>query len=96
VAIHQAVATSAALGFPIALANTVGYVIGGWSLPPALPGAFGFLYLPALVVIASASVLMAPLGAKAAHALDVGQLKKIFAVLLYALAAYMLWKALAG
>jgi len=96
VPIHNAVATSAALGFPIALAATAGYVIGGWSLPPALPGAFGFLYLPALVLIAMASVLMAPVGARAAHAMNVRQLKRVFALLLYALAAYMLWKALRG
>jgi uncharacterized membrane protein YfcA len=94
VPIHQAVATSAALGFPIALANTVGYVVGGWNLPAALPGALGYLYLPALVVIASASVTMAPLGARTAHAMNVAQLKKAFAFLLYALAAYMLWKGL--
>lgn len=96
VPIHNAVATSAALGFPIALAATAGYVIGGWSLPPALPGAFGFLYVPALVLIAIASVLMAPVGARAAHAMNVRQLKRVFALLLYALAAYMLWKALRG
>lgn len=96
VPIHHAVATSAALGFPIALANTLGYVLGGWNLPAALPGAFGYLYLPALVVIASCSVLMAPLGARTAHAMDVAQLKRAFALLLYTLAAYMLWKAWAG
>lgn len=96
VPIHQAVATSAALGFPIALANTVGYIIGGWHLPAVVPGAFGYLYLPALGVIALASVSMAPLGARAAHAMDVAQLKKAFAVLLYGLAAYMLWKAWSG
>ena len=96
VPIHQAVATSAALGFPIALANTAGYIIGGWHLPAVVPGAFGYLYLPALGVIALASVSMAPLGARAAHAMDVAQLKKAFAVLLYGLAAYMLWKAWSG
>jgi len=95
VAIHHAVATSAALGFPIALANTVGYVVGGWSLAPVLPGQVGFLYLPALAIIGAASVLMAPLGARAAHALNVSQLKQAFAGLLYALSAYMLYKALA-
>jgi uncharacterized membrane protein YfcA len=93
VAIHAAVATSAALGFPIALANTLGYVVGGWSLPQALPGAFGYLYLPALVIIVCASVLTAPLGAHAAHAMNVRLLQRVFALLLYALAAYMLWKA---
>jgi uncharacterized membrane protein YfcA len=94
VPIHNAVATSAALGFPIALANTLGYVIGGWNLAPALPGALGYLFLPALVVIAAASVTMAPLGAKAAHAMNVKQLKRAFALLLFVLAAYMLYKGL--
>jgi uncharacterized membrane protein YfcA len=93
VAIHHAMATSAALGFPIALANTVGYVIGGWSEPLLLPGQVGYLYLPALAIIATASVLTAPLGARAAHAMNVRQLKRAFALLLYALAAYMLYKA---
>jgi uncharacterized membrane protein YfcA len=96
VPIHQVVATASALGFPIALANTAGYVLGSWHLPPALPGAFGLLYLPALAVIATGSVLVAPLGARAAHALNVRQLKRIFAFLLYALAVYMLTRALRG
>ena len=96
VAIHNAVATSAALGFPIALASTIGYVIGGWNLPTALPGSLGYLYLPALVCIAAASVSTAPLGARVAHSLDVKRLKRVFALMLYALAAYMVWKGLAG
>ena len=96
VPIHNAVATSAALGLPIALASTVGYVIGGFSLPPALPGAVGYLYLPALLLIASTSVLTAPLGARLAHAMDVARLKKVFALMLYGLAAYMLHKGFGG
>jgi uncharacterized membrane protein YfcA len=94
VGVHQAVATSAALGFPIALANTLGYVVGGWQLPSAISGAVGYLVLPALAVIASASVFTAPLGARAAHALDRRQLQRVFAVLLYGLAAYMGWRGL--
>ncbi len=94
VAMHNAVATSAALGFPIALANTVGYVVGGWSMPSPVPGALGFLWLPGLAVIATASVLTAPLGARTAHAMNVQQLKKVFALVLYLLAAYMLSKAM--
>ncbi len=94
VAMHQAVATSAALGFPIALANTVGYLIGGRSVTSGLPGAVGYLWLPALVVIACASVLTAPLGARTAHAMNVAQLKRVFALVLYGLAAYMLTKAI--
>jgi uncharacterized protein len=92
VPVHLAVATSAALGFPIALANTLGYVASGWHIDTGLPGSFGYLYLPALALISATSVTMAPLGARAAHALNVAQLKKAFAALLFALAAYMLYK----
>jgi uncharacterized membrane protein YfcA len=92
VAIHNAVATSAALGFPIALANVTGYVISGRHLTDTPPHSFGYLWLPALIVIACCSVLMAPLGAKAAHALPVKKLKRAFALVLLALAAYMLYK----
>ncbi len=94
VAMHNAVATSAALGFPIALANTAGYVIAGWNLPSPLPGTLGYLSLPALAVLASASMLVAPLGARAAHRLDTKRLKKVFALLLYGLAGFMLWRVL--
>lgn len=93
VPIHNAVATSAALGFPIALSSTLGYLVGGWNLPATLPGAVGYLYLPALGVIVLASVSTAPLGARAAHAMNVAQLKRVFALVLYGLAGYMLWKA---
>ena len=93
VPMHQAVATSAALGFPIALSNTLGYLVGGWALPAALPGAVGYLYLPALGVVVLASMSMAPLGARAAHAMDVAQLRRVFALVLYGLAGYMLWKS---
>ena len=92
VAMHNAVATSAALGFPIALSSTVGYVIAGWNLPAPLPGTLGYLSLPALAVLASASVLVAPFGARSAHRMNTAKLKKVFAVLLYGLAAYMVMR----
>ena len=94
VSMRQAVATSAALGFPIALANSVGYVIAGWTLPDTPPGALGYVMLPALAVIASSSVLTAQLGARTAHALDTRQIKKVFALLLFGLASYMAWRGL--
>lgn len=94
VAIHNAVATSAALGFPIALANALGYVVAGQGVPELPAGSLGYVYLPALAVIAVASVLMAPVGVKAAHALPVKSLKRAFAAILYVLAGYMLYKGL--
>ena len=94
VAIHNAVATSAALGFPIALANVVGYVVGGQGLENLPTHSYGYIWLPALIVIAACSVMTAPLGARAAHRLPVKQLKRSFASILYMLAAYMLYKGL--
>lgn len=89
---QSAVGTSAACGFPIALAGTLGYVFAG--LHVELPaGTVGYVYVPALVTIAAASVMTAPLGARAAHALPTEAMKKVFAYTLYALAAYMLWKS---
>ena len=94
VAIHNAVATSAALGFPIALANVVGYVVSGQGVADLPAGSFGYIWLPGLVVIAAASVFTAPFGARAAHALPVKPLKRVFASVLYVLAAYMAYKGL--
>ncbi len=91
VAIHNAVATSAALGFPIAVANVAGYIFSGMSVQGLPDDAFGFIWVPALVIIAACSVFTAPLGAKAAHTLPVKKLKRIFASVLYLLAAYMLY-----
>jgi uncharacterized membrane protein YfcA len=93
---RHAVGTSAALGFPIALASTAGYVISGWHLPSALPGAVGYLYLPALAIVAATSMLLAPLGARTAQRINVVVLKRLFALLLMALAASMLHRGLAG
>lgn len=92
VRIHNAVATSAALGFPIALAGTLANIwfgIGEGALPAH---SLGFIYLPALAIISTASVLMAPLGARTAHRWPVRRLRRSFAYILYALALYMLWK----
>lgn len=93
VKIHNAVATSAALGFPIALAGTLSNIYYGMSIPGLPAGSLGFIYLPALLVISITSVMTAPLGARTAHNLPVKSLKRVFAFVLYTLAAYMLYKA---
>lgn len=90
VKIHQAVATSAALGFPIALAGTLGYIWAGQDMPNMPPGSVGYLYVPGLVFIALASMSTAPLGARTAHRMDIRPLKRVFAVALYILATYFL------
>ena len=90
VKIHNAVGTSSELGFPIALAGTLGYVWAGIGMPQMPAGSVGYIYLPALVIISIASMAMAPLGARTAHRMDIRPLKKVFATVLYGLAAYFL------
>jgi uncharacterized membrane protein YfcA len=87
--LHRAIATSAAIGFPIAIAGAAGYMLGGWRAGGLPAGSLGFIYLPALAGIVVGSVLTAPLGARTAHRLPVRPLKRIFALLLIALALRM-------
>lgn len=94
VRIHNAVATSAALGFPIALAATLSNIYFGLQEPGLPDGTLGFLYLPALGLVSAAAVLTAPLGARVARSLDVKSLKRTYALMLYGLAAYMIYKGL--
>jgi uncharacterized membrane protein YfcA len=90
--IHNAVGTSAAIGFPIAVAGAAGYLLNGLKAAADLPPmSLGFLYLPALIGIAAASILTAPLGARIAHRLPVARLKQVFAVLLYGMGLRMVW-----
>jgi uncharacterized membrane protein YfcA len=90
VKVHQAIGTSAAIGFPIALTGTVGYLVGGYGSAGLPSGSFGFIHLPALLGTALSSMLMAPLGARLAHRLPVATLKKVFAGILLLLSAKML------
>jgi uncharacterized membrane protein YfcA len=87
---HTAIGTSAAIGFPIAVAGTVGYVVNGLSTAGLPDWSLGYVYLPALVGIVGLSVLTAPLGVRLAHSLPVDRLKRVFAVLLYVVGTRML------
>jgi len=90
---HTAIATAAAVGLPIALTGTAGFVINGMGIE-GIPGPHvGYVYIPAFLGIISMSVLTAPLGAKLAHSLPVDKLKRIFAVLLFVVGTKMLWSA---
>ena len=91
VKMHQAIGTSAAIGFPIAAAGAVGYIANGCALETLPAYSLGFVYLPALAGLVVASVLTAPFGARLAHRLPVVRLKKFFALLLYVLGTRMLF-----
>jgi uncharacterized membrane protein YfcA len=90
ITMHNAIGTSAAIGFPIALAGTAGYVVNGLAVKSLPPLSLGFVFLPALAGVSLASILTAPLGARLAHSLPVGKLKKFFAALLLVMGTKML------
>jgi uncharacterized membrane protein YfcA len=89
-AMRQAVATSAACGLPIALAGTIGFIVTGLNAAELPAWSLGYVYGPALVGVAFASMLSAPLGAKLAHTLPAEVLKKVFAVFLMLIGVKML------
>ncbi len=94
VPMHKAVGTSSALGFPVAVGSTLGYLLAGQGLAPAVPGSYGYLYIPGILIVSITSVMLAPVGARVAQRLPVKRLKRIFAVMLIVLAAYVAIKAL--
>lgn len=91
VRVQHAIGTSAAVGFPIAIGGSLGYIYNGWGHPGLPEWSLGYIYLPAFVWLVPSSMLIAPLGARLAHRLPVATLKRLFAVVLIALAAKMLW-----
>ena len=92
--LHHAIGTSAAIGFPIAIAGTVGYLFNGVRVPGLPAYSLGYIYLPALAGIVAASVLTAPLGVRLAHSLPVGKLKRGFALFLVLMGTRLLMSML--
>ena len=91
VRVQHAIGTSAAVGFPIAVGGSLGYLYNGWGHPGLPEGSLGYIYLPACLWLVPSSMLMAPLGATLAHRLPVATLKRLFAGVLIVLAGKMLW-----
>jgi len=90
----MAIGTSAAIGLPISIAATLGFLINGWGKEVELENSIGFIYWPAVVLISLTSALFAPLGAKAANLLPASVLKRSFAGLLVLLSIKMAWVVL--
>ncbi|MGB9148913.1 MAG: sulfite exporter TauE/SafE family protein [Burkholderiales bacterium] len=91
VKMHDAIGTSSALGFPIALAGGIGYIVAGWNAQSLPPHTIGYVYWPLLACFVVSSMIMAPFGARLSHKTDVSTLRKWFAVLLAGLATKMMW-----
>jgi len=94
--IHAAVASSAAIGLPIALSGSVGFVLAGLDHADLPDGSIGFVAWPAVLLVGAVSVLLAPLGATLAHRVPQRPLKRFFACLLLVLAARILYEMMTG
>mgnify|MGYP000211337564 FL=1 len=87
--IKNAIATSAAVGMPIAIAGSIGFVLAGMDNELVVSG-LGFVDFKSLITIAAMSIIFAPLGAKVTHIVDSKKLKKGFSIFLFFLAAMVL------
>ena len=89
--IHQAVATSSALAVLISIPGALGYIYAGWPAAARypeivalqLPFALGYVSLIGAVLVMPTSLLTAPLGVKAAHAMSKRALEMAFGAYLF-------------
>jgi len=93
VPVHRATATASVLGFPIAIAGSLGYVTRGLGTTKLSDGLLGYVYLPALAAIVATTVVCAPIGVRMAHRLQPIPLRRAFGALLIVVAVRMLWTA---
>lgn len=91
-----AVATSAATGMPIAVGATLVYGVAVGGITHDIDYAVGYVYLPALIGLSVTSIPFAQLGAQLAHKLNERSLKRVFAVYVFLVGAYILIQELIG
>ena len=88
---RQAVAIASACGLPIAIVGTISYVLLGWHDARLPELSLGYVYLPAFLGVSLSSIFTAPIGAKLAHRLPAATLKRYFSILLFIMAAKLMW-----
>ncbi len=94
--IHRAIATASGVGVIIALPSAIGFAIIGFHAPDLPWGSLGYVNVPAALVITSTSLISAPWGVAAAHAMSPALLKRVFGVYLVAIGVLMIRNGLAG
>lgn len=93
---HQAIGTAAGFGVAIGVPGAIAAMVVGWGKADLPPGSVGYVNLPAFLMIATLTVLMAPVGARLAHRLDAQLLRRLFGILLFIVAARMIWSSIGG
>ena len=91
--IHRAVGTAALLGLVISLPGTIGFIAAGWFDPRIPSGSLGYVNVIGFALIAPATVLTAPLGARIAHAFSEKKLSMLFGAFLIIAAVRLFYRA---
>jgi uncharacterized membrane protein YfcA len=102
--IHQAVATSSALAVLISIPGAIGYVYAGWPAAAHYPDvaalqwpfALGYVSLIGALLVMPTSLLAAPLGVKAAHAMSKRMLEVAFGSYLFVAGARFVISLVSG
>ncbi len=89
VPIHRAIGTAAAFGLFIAVPATIGFILSGWGVANRPFGSLGYVNGLGFALITFAAWPMVPLGAKLAHRMDAGLLRRIFGICLALVALNM-------
>jgi uncharacterized membrane protein YfcA len=91
VPMKNATATSSTLGLPISVFGAAGFVTAGWSVPQLPQYSLGYVYLPAVALIAVMTFVLAPVGVAVAHKISPASLKQVFGLLLLMVSGRMLF-----
>jgi len=102
--IHQAVATSSALAVLISIPGALGYIYAGWPaaahypdvMALQLPFALGYVSLIGALLVMPTSLLVAPLGVRAAHAMSKRTLELAFGSYLFIVGGRFVISLLSG
>jgi len=81
--IHKAVGTAAAIGLFISVPGAIGFLLHGMDDPGRPPFTVGYVNLIGFILIVPMTMLMAPVGARLAHAINATRLRQAFALFLF-------------
>jgi uncharacterized protein len=90
--INRAIGSSAAIGFLISLFGAIGFLITGTYLKTEIPLSIGFINIPAFLIFAPITALMARIGASTVHKIKKSKISKYLGFFLLMVASKMFYE----
>ena len=91
IALRTVIGTSTVGAALYSVFGTLGHVSAGWSAADSPPWSLGYVYLPALAVMAAAGALCAPLGVRLSGRMNDRWLKNVLALVILCAALVIAW-----